>query len=173
MSMLEEVRTRILGGAGAGILSNLQVRAAELRAGRSSSPAILGEGGILKGPLITEFREKGVLGTVMARVEKFRAPPAPAPPAAPPPPIPEAKRRVAVESIEGLYSAAIPAPTFAVTRPEWVPEEKWERLTEEQKRDLASGAGLGFESVREYLKWMDAEMRVPGKFEKGKIAVSV
>ena len=41
-----------------------------------------------------------------------------------------------------------------LVRPEWVSQEKWVMLTPEQQQDLLTGAGVGFEAVRDYLKYM-------------------
>jgi len=170
MSALEDLRSRILGGGvGAGILPSLQGRLAQI-----TSP---GSPQILKGSLMAELREKGLLGLVMARAEKFRAPPtAPAPPAAP-----EArveKRRVSVESIEGLYSPRVPGYagplTYEVLSPNtkaWLTRETWAQLTEEEKVDAVAGAGLGYEALKHSIPWRGVEFIAPGKFQKGKIAV--
>jgi len=168
MSMLEEVRTRILGGgAGAGILTNLQARVAQIRSPETPQ--------LLKGPLITELREKGALATVMARVEKFRG----APPAAPPtPPTPEAKRgKVSIESVEGVY-APRPPPyagplTYEALSPNtkaWLPVELWPELTAEEKLDAVSGAGLGYQALRRSVPWRKVEFYTPGKVQRGRFA---
>ena len=57
----EEFRTRI------------RTRVEEIRGGHSSPEnPILGKLGIMKGPLVAEIREKGVMATARARIEKVR-----------------------------------------------------------------------------------------------------
>jgi len=58
----EEFRTRV------------KTRIEELRGGSSSSEhsPILGKLGIMKGPLVTEIRETGLMATARARIEKIR-----------------------------------------------------------------------------------------------------
>lgn len=56
----EEFRTRV------------RTRIEEIRGGGSSSSGILGNPGILKGPLATEIREKGLIATARARIERVR-----------------------------------------------------------------------------------------------------
>jgi len=58
----EEVRTKI------------RTRIEEIRGGGSSSSEspIIGKLGIMKGPLVTEIREKGLVATARARIEKVR-----------------------------------------------------------------------------------------------------
>jgi len=59
----EELRTRV------------RSRIEEIRGGASSSEhsPILGKLEIAKGPLVTEIREKGLMTTARARIEKIRA----------------------------------------------------------------------------------------------------
>lgn len=57
----EELRTRVMS------------RIEELRGGSSSSSSPLLKGEILKGPLATEIRERGLVATARARIEKVRA----------------------------------------------------------------------------------------------------
>jgi len=57
----EEFRTRI------------RTKVEEIRGGHSSPEnPILGKLGIMKGPLVTEIREKGLVATARARIEKVR-----------------------------------------------------------------------------------------------------
>jgi len=50
-----------------------RTRIEEIRGGGSSSQSpILEKLGIMKGPLVTEIREKGVMATARARIEKIR-----------------------------------------------------------------------------------------------------
>jgi len=57
----EELRTKV------------RTRIEEIRGGGSSSQSpILEKLGIMKGPLVTEIREKGVMATARARIEKIR-----------------------------------------------------------------------------------------------------
>jgi len=58
----EEFRTRV------------RTRVEEIRGGGSSSEhsPILGKLGIMKGPLVSEMREKGVMATARERISKFR-----------------------------------------------------------------------------------------------------
>jgi len=57
----EEFRTRV------------RTRIEEIRGGHSSPEnPILGKLGIMKGPLATEIREKGLMATARARIEKVR-----------------------------------------------------------------------------------------------------
>jgi len=55
--------------------TKVRTRIEEIRGGGSSSghSPILGKLEIGKGPLVTEIREKGVMATAKARLEKFRA----------------------------------------------------------------------------------------------------
>lgn len=58
----EELRTRV------------RTRIEEIRGGASSSEhsPILGKLGLVKGPLATEIREKGLMATARARIEQIR-----------------------------------------------------------------------------------------------------
>jgi len=58
----EEVRTKI------------RSRIEEIRGGGSSSEhsALLGKLGIMKGPLVTEIKEKGLMATARSRIERVR-----------------------------------------------------------------------------------------------------
>lgn len=176
-TLIEEARTRILGGgAGAGVLSSLQARVAELRAGHSSPAGILG------GPLATEIREKGVLATARERIQKVTAPPAaPSPPA---PPAAEAKRgKVSIESIEGVYARRPPPyagplsyEALSESTKEWLTPEMWAGLSPEQKQTALEGAGVGYEALKTFLLRGGAEVPgfvTPGKFQSRRIAISM
>jgi len=68
MAMAETVRARAEE-----LRTRVRTRIEEMRGGGSSSSGgILGNPGILKGPLATEIREKGVMATARARIEKIR-----------------------------------------------------------------------------------------------------
>jgi len=66
MAMAETVRARAEE-----LRTRVRTRVEEIRGG-SSSGGVLGNPGILKGPLATEIREKGVMATARARIEKIR-----------------------------------------------------------------------------------------------------
>jgi len=68
MSMGENVRAKAEE-----LKTKIRTRIEEMRGGGSSSSGgLLGNPGILKGPLVAEIREKGLMATAKARVEKFR-----------------------------------------------------------------------------------------------------
>jgi len=131
-SKVEEMRTRILS------------RVEEIRGGGSSpghSP-LLGNLGIMKGPLAADIREKGLIVAARERLGKLTGPaPAPSPPAE------------------------------EVARPEFVTPEQWARLPRETKEALAEGSGVKYEAARESLKWVGVEMLTPGKVQRGRVAI--
>jgi len=73
MSMAENIRTKAEE-----IKGKVRTRIEELRTGASTghSPLLgglgLGKGTLMKGPLVTEIKEKGVMATARARIEKIR-----------------------------------------------------------------------------------------------------
>jgi len=68
MAMAETVRARAEE-----LRTRVRTRVEEIRGGSSSSSGgILGNPGVLKGPLAIEIREKGVVATARARIEKIR-----------------------------------------------------------------------------------------------------
>jgi hypothetical protein len=68
MAMAETVRARAEE-----LRTRVRTRIEEIRGGGSSSSGgILGNPGILKGPLAAEIKEKGVMATARGRIEKIR-----------------------------------------------------------------------------------------------------
>jgi len=53
--------------------NRVKTRIEEIRGGRSSGSLLSSPADVLKGPLITELKEKGVIATAKARVAKLRA----------------------------------------------------------------------------------------------------
>lgn len=101
---VEDLRTKVAGGGHSPLIGNLK--------------GVLGEGGVLKGPLVSDIRSKGVMTAAQERISKFRGgggrlfggETAPSTPAAPPTPKPtmypsaaEAPERVDLVTRARLY----------------------------------------------------------------------
>jgi len=69
MAMAENVRAKAEE-----FRTKIRTRIEEIRSGGSSSEhsPLIGKLGLAKGPLVTEIKEKGVLATARARLEKIR-----------------------------------------------------------------------------------------------------